>query len=118
MADSAEAIVAGAVRDFVEGRCFPDVAPANTARPYITYQAVGGQSQSYLNNSVALQNARMQVNVWADSRAVARAVMTRVIGALCQPSIRATAIGAPVSTYESDTKLYGSRADFSIWFTP
>lgn len=118
MANSAEAIVAGAIKALVGGRCYPDVAPANTVRPYATYQAVGGQSPNYLSNTVALQNARMQVNVWADSRASALAVMQSVIAALSGDPVKATTIGAPVSTYEADTKLYGSREDFSIWFTP
>ncbi|MGY6256543.1 DUF3168 domain-containing protein [Paraburkholderia caledonica] len=118
MANSAEAIVFGALRGLVADRCYPDVAPANVARPYITYQAVGGQSPNYLNNTVDLQNARMQVNVWADTRSAATAVMQSAIAALSGAPIRATTLGAPVSTYEPDTKLYGSREDFSIWFYP
>lgn len=118
MANSAEAIVYGALKVLVDGRCYPDVAPANTPRPYATYQAVGGQSPNYLSNTVALQNARMQINVWADSRSAAIAIMQSIIAVLSGEPIRATTIGAPVSTYEPDTKLYGSREDFSIWFTP
>ncbi|MEM5325175.1 DUF3168 domain-containing protein [Paraburkholderia sp. JHI2823] len=118
MANSAEAIVFGAIKALVGGRCFPDVAPAGTLRPYATYQAVGGQSPNYLSNTIALQNARMQVNVWADTRASATSVMQSVIASLTGGPVNATTIGAPVSTYEADTKLFGSREDFSIWFTP
>ena len=89
------------------------------ARPYITFQAVGGQSPNYLSNTVnAQQNARMQVNVWADDRATANSLIQSAIAALAPPPLNATNIGAPVSSYETDTKLYGSRQDFSIWFTP
>ncbi|MFM0326086.1 DUF3168 domain-containing protein [Caballeronia glebae] len=118
MANSAEAIVYGALRGLVGDRCYPDVAPAGALRPYVTYQAVGGRSPNYLSNTVDLQNARMQVNVWADSRSVANSIMQSAIAALTGPAIKATTIGAPVSTYEADTKLYGSREDFSIWFYP
>ncbi|VVE49460.1 tail completion protein gp17 [Pandoraea terrigena] len=123
MANSAEAIVFAALKSLVPNsdgtfRVYPDVAPAGVARPYITYQAVGGPSPNYLNNTVDLQNARMQVNVWADSRSVANSIMQAAIAALAGPAIKATTIGAPVSTYEADTKLYGSREDFSIWFYP
>jgi hypothetical protein len=119
MANSAEAIVYGALRSLVSDRCYPDVAPAGVARPYITYQAVGGQSANYLNNTVAAQqNARVQVNVWADDRLTAIGLMQSAIVALTPPPINATNIGAPVSTWEPDTKLYGSRLDFSVWFTP
>ena len=116
MANSGEAIVYGAVKALVDGRCYPDVAPATTPRPYVTYQAVGGQSTNYMSDTDNLQNARMQVNVWADSRTTALAVMQSIIAALCGDPINATSIGAPVSAYEVDTKLYGSRLDFSIWW--
>jgi hypothetical protein len=123
MANSAEAIVFAALKALVPNgdgtfRCYPDVAPTGALRPYITYQAVGGQSPNYLSNNVDLQNARMQLNVWADTRAAATTLMQSVIAALTAPAIKAVTIGAPVSTYEPDTKLYGSREDFSIWFYP
>jgi hypothetical protein len=123
MANSAEAIVSAALKALVPNgdgtfRCYPDVAPAGALRPYITYQAVGGQSPNYLSNTVALQNARMQVNVWADSRSAANSVMQSAIAALTGTAVKAVTIGAPVSSYEPDTKLYGSREDFSIWFYP
>lgn len=118
MANSAEAIVYGALRALVVDRCYPDVGPSGVARPYITYQAVGGQSPNYLSNNVDLQNARMQINVWADKRSDATSLMQSVIAALTGPAIKAVTIGAPVSSYEPDTKLYGSREDFSIWFYP
>lgn len=124
MANSAEAIVSTALKplalnaDGTTFRVYPDVAPAGTLRPYITYQAVGGQSPNYLGNTVDLQNARMQLNVWADTRSAANSLMQSVIASLTGPAIKAVTIGAPVSIYEPDTKLYGSREDFSIWFTP
>jgi hypothetical protein len=118
MANSAEAIVYGALRGLVGDRCYPDIAPIGTPRPYITYQAVGGQSPNYLSNTVQLQNARMQVNVWADARIAEVQLMQSVIAALTTDVTKATTIGAPVRTYEVDTKLYGSRQDFSIWYTP
>lgn len=123
MANSAETIVFGALKALVPNgdgtfRVYPDVAPAGALRPYITYQAVGGQSPNYLSSTVDLQNARMQLNVWADTRAAATTLMQSVIPALTGPGIKAVTIGAPVSSYESDTKLYGSRSDFSIWFYP
>lgn len=118
MPNSAESIVYNAVKSLVGGRCYPDVAPEMVKRPYITYQAVGGQSANYMNNTVALQNARVQVDVWADDRMTAVSIMNGVINALTPPPLNATNIGAPVSTWEADTKLYGSRLDFSIWFNP
>ncbi|MBR8084560.1 DUF3168 domain-containing protein [Burkholderia vietnamiensis] len=118
MANSAEAIVYGALKLLAGGRIYPDVAPQLVVRPYVTYQAVGGQSTNYMSDTDNLQNARIQVNAWADDRKTAIDLIQGAIAALTGEPIYATNIGAPVSTYEPDTKLYGSRLDFSIWFNP
>ena len=34
-------------------RVFPDVAPLSTARPYITYQQIGGQSLRFVEGTAA-----------------------------------------------------------------
>lgn len=115
---SAESIVYGALRALVEDRVYPDEAPFGAVRPYIVYQAVGGQDTNTTDGPADLQNCRMQVAVWADSRAVATSTMRAAFAALTVDAIRGVPIGAPVSTYESDTKLYGSRLDYSLWFTP
>lgn len=115
---SAESIVYNALRALAAGGVYPDVAPIGVTTPFIVYQAVGGQSTNYLSNTDNLQNARVQVAVWATDRLTASGVMQGVIAALTGPSIKATTIGAPVSSYEFDTRLYGARLDFSIWFYP
>lgn len=123
MANSAELIVYTALKGLVpvgdgKFRCYADIAPLAVAKPYITYQAVGGQSEHTLNGGPGIANARMQINVWADSRSSATALMTSVKAALEADPINAVPIGRPVSEYEADTKLYGSRLDFSIWYYP
>jgi len=118
MANSAEQIVHDALTALGMGGVYPDVASQNAPRPWFTYQAIGGQSINQLDDVVALQNARMQVNAWATTRAAAVAMISAASAALCFEPVLATSIGAPVSTYEPDTKLFGSRQDFSIWFTP
>ena len=53
-------------------RTFPDFAPTSTVRPYVTYQQIGGAAVNYLGREIPnKRNARMQVNVWANSRASA-----------------------------------------------
>lgn len=123
MANTAEAIVFGALKSLVANgdgtyRCYPDVGPDSVTTPYITFQQVGGQSPNALTGVTDIQNSRMQVNVWAATRIAAVDLMQSVIAALTTDSIRGVTIGAPVSTYEPDTKLFGSRQDVSIWFYP
>ena len=115
---SAESIVYGALRSLVADRVYPDVAPLGAQRPYITYQAVGGQDVNALGGPADLQNSRMQINVWADSRASAATTMGAAFTAMTADAVKGIPIGAPVSTFEQDTKLYGSRLDYSLWFKP
>lgn len=114
--DALKVLVANA--DGVTFRVFPDVAPEDTPRPWITYQSVGGRDANALSGPADRMNTRMQVNVWADSRPAATALMQLVIAALCADGIGGLPIGGAVSDYEPDTKLYGSRLDFSIWYLP
>ncbi|ARL25489.1 DUF3168 domain-containing protein [Burkholderia pseudomallei] len=116
MANSAEDIVYNAIKTLASGSVYPDVAPLGAARPFIVFQAVGGESTNYMSNTDNLQNARVQVSVWADDRLTAVSLIQGVIAALTPAPIFATSRGAPVSTWEFDTKLYGSRLDFSIWW--
>lgn len=37
-----ETDICTALNDLVDGRVYPDVAPAGAATPYVTYQQVGG----------------------------------------------------------------------------
>ena len=99
-------------------RVFPDIAPHGTPRPYITYQSVGGRPTATLDGPDELRNSRMQINVWADVRSTADGTMEQVVTALSAGELNATPLGDPVSAYEEETKLRGSRLDFSIWYRP
>lgn len=117
---SLESDLFSALGPLVSNRCFPDVAPLKTARPYITYQMVGGQAVSYLESAVVgKRNARIQINVWADTRASAMALCRSIEDTLVtNTTLRAFVLGAPVSLYEDETSppLYGTRQDFSCWY--
>ena len=122
MPDNVESIVFAALKDLVASangayRCYADIAPTDTQRPYITYQQVGGQAPNTLGGLSAVRNARMQVNVWADNRIGASSLMAQARGALTDAIRPCVPIGAPVSVYEPDTHLYGARLDFSIWYS-
>jgi hypothetical protein len=98
-------------------RVFPDVAPSGTAKPYVTYQALGGKTLRYLDNSAAdKRNTLMQVNVWSTTRAEANSLVRQIEDALCAtPVFTARPEGEPLSTHEPDTGLYGSIQRFSIY---
>lgn len=113
---TAEGLVDAALAGLAGGRAYPDVAPPGVARPYIVYQATGGVDETTFDGLNELQNCRMQVAVWAESRLSAALLMQQVLQALTAAPVLGTPIGAPVSDYEDDTRLYGSRIDLSIWF--
>ena len=56
-------------------RTFPDVAPSGTAAPFIAWQALGGESLRYLDNTAPdKRNTYMQVSVYSKTRAEALAL--------------------------------------------
>ena len=64
-----------ALSPLVAGRVFPDVAPLDTPRPYITYQQVGGTAHAYIDKALPdHEHALVQLNVWADTRLQAAAL--------------------------------------------
>lgn len=100
-------------------RVYPDVAPAGTTLPYVTWQGIGGESISYLDNTAGdKRNVLVQINGWSSNRLEAlqliRAiedVMRASTSFVCRP------IAEPISLYEDDTQMYGCIQRFSIYAT-
>lgn len=98
-------------------RVFPDFAPTDTTRPYVTYQQIGGAAVNFVDRVVPnKRNARMQINVWADTRISAFATLQAI-----EDAIRMTTVfqgepeSAPTSDFDADIPVYASRQDFTIW---
>ena len=99
----------------VSGRVYPDVASTATM-PYITYQQIGGTPVNFLGaESSSKKNARMQINVWSKTRLEASTIIRQVEDLMVQTPLFGKVEGGAESTYEPDTKKYGSRQDFSFW---
>lgn len=116
---SVETTIFEALRGLVNDRVFPDVAPEETQRPYITYQQVGGESVNFVDATVPTKkNGRWQINVWADSRLDA-APLARLVEDTLRviPELQTTVLGAPIARYDEETKLRGMTQDFSFWFS-
>jgi len=99
-------------------RVYPDIAPANTARPYITWQQFGGNVINPLANELPdKRNAFIQISIWADTRLAANALAMQIESALVQSNLftarpQAALMALP---FEEETGLYGCSQDFSIW---
>ncbi len=100
-------------------RVFPDVAPANTTTPYVTWQQIGGKAPTYLDGSLPnKRNAFVQVNVWAKTRLEATQLMLQIEEALCaSTTLVARPQGALQAAFDDDTESRGAIQDFEIWAT-
>lgn len=113
-----EAALYSALGSLVGNRVYPDVAPTGVAKPFVTYQQVGGRAVAYLESAVVgYRNARIQINVWHTSRLAASNLARSVEDTLmASTTVRATPAGAFVSTHEPETNLFGTRQDFTVWY--
>lgn len=116
----AETIIRSALVHLAPDAIFPLVAPEGAPLPRIVYQQVGGKEVSYMEDTPPdLENARMQIACWAETAIAAAELAQRVRDALIQaPGMQARPLGARASVYEPDTRLYGARQDFSVWYAP
>lgn len=113
-----ETTLVSALGGLLGGRIFPDTAPYGTARPYATFQQVGGQVVEFLEGGAAVKrNARVQINLWADSRQQANELMRQVEDVLQASPHYAQPIGALIARYDDTAALRGAQQDFSLWWT-
>lgn len=112
-----EADIYATLQALVGGRVFPDVAPLDTPRPYLTYQQIGGRPIHYTDNATpGLKHGYFQINVWAGTRASAAALSLQIEDAFrAQAQMAVIPESGPIAQREPDLNLYGTVQDFSIW---
>lgn len=116
---SIEASIFDALKGLVANRVYPDVAPAGAAKPYITYQATGGEAINFMDTALpGKRNCRMQINVWADTRKAASDLGRTVEDTVRVLPLNVTVLGAAISRFEvvDGKNLFGSQQDFSLWY--
>lgn len=97
-------------------RVFPDDAPANTPRPFVTWQQIGGGVIQPISGLPDKRNAFIQINCWSDRREEANSLVLQIEAALvASASFVARPMAAFQSTNDDDTDLRGAMQDFSIW---
>lgn len=99
-------------------RVFPDVAPEGTARPYVTWQELGGRALRNLDGTASnKRHTFLQINVWDETRAGALALIRAIEDAMCaSASFTARPEGEPMSQFEDgEPNLYGSVQRFSVY---
>lgn len=113
---SLETEIIAAVGALCGDRVFPDLAPFNTTRPYVTWQQVGGPVLNPLDGSVpGARGARIQFNAWADTRLESMELMHDIEDALRPAPLNGRPDGALIARYDEPTTLRGSQQDFTFW---
>lgn len=115
-----EADIFTTLRALVSDRVYRDITPQTvTTLPRITFQQVGGSAVNFVDPTVpSKKNGRFQFNVWAADRDAAAALARQVEDALrVATGLQPTVLGAPVALFEQELNLYGTRQDFSFWFS-
>jgi len=117
-----ETLIYGTLRALVNDRVYRDVAkevtPGTTDHlPRITFQQIGGEAVNFLDSGIpSKRNEHFQINVWGTRRDDVMAVARLAEEALrAELALATTVLGSAVAIYEEDTRLYGSRQDFSFW---
>lgn len=89
-------------------------AEQDTERPYAVWQIISGNPENYITGRPDMDRFGLQVDVYADSAADARAV-TKALRDAIEPHAHITAWRG--ESREADTRLY--RVSFDLdWFTP
>jgi hypothetical protein len=112
-----ETSIVATIGPILGGRIFPDTAPFDTPKPWGTYIQVGGEATTFIDKAApGIRNARIQINVWAATRAQANTVMQQIEAALVAATdMDARPLSAFSSLHEPDLSLYGAMQEFDCW---
>jgi hypothetical protein len=112
-------------------RIYPAGAEQGAARPYITFQLIsGGTVNDMAPNASATFEARLQINCWADTYGAAVTLANAVRSSLngwrntaLTPKVQSCLLdeAGEGDTFDgpfdgTDTRLYGRRMDFHLWY--
>ena len=94
----------------------PDKAELSDTAPILVVQKITGQRVQSLTGDSGLAHDIFQFDVYASTRLTAVALSTQV-----RLALQANLALAPVhlsegASYDSDSKLFRTRTDFSFWF--
>lgn len=80
--------------------------------PYITWQIISGAPSNYLGENPNIDQARVQVNIWARTESDVRMAASAARGALDGSGHQVLLVGP---TRDPETKSYRIQMDYSLW---
>lgn len=96
----------------IVGNCYPLTVPEKPVAPYAIYLQVSNSPDVVLESLVAIDNTRLQVDIFAKTYAEVQSLSNQVRDALMALNIIPLSSG---DLYESEVKLYRVTQDFSVW---
>jgi hypothetical protein len=115
-----EQAIFDALKTLFGNRVFPDTAPERVAKPYATYQQIGGPTLAFMEGGAAPdhRHLRFQINVWSTTRTEASAKALAVDDVMrAATQFQAEPVGESIARKEDavDPPLYGAQQDFMVW---
>ena len=98
-------------------RVFTDFAPSGTARPFVTFQLMGGRALGWLDRSAAdKRHSLVQIDVWSEKRSETTALIQQIEAAMrAATAFKAWPNAEPLSDNQDELGWYGALQDFSIY---
>ena len=101
-----------AIKDLINERVYPMVAPQNVAKPYITYRVVSGIKLQCIGGEIYQGDYRMQLDcfslTYSNVKAISKAVENALVGFMDSNNI------SIIDDYENETALFRQIIDFKI----
>ena len=99
----------------VGDRIYPVVLPEGVSYPAVRYQRIGGGPLQHTGGDSGLENARIQIDVWAKRYAQAKDTAEQVRAAIRTATAFKAVSVAEVDGYEDDTRTFRVTLDYSLW---
>jgi hypothetical protein len=111
-----------ALAPLVQGKCYPSIAPDHTTPPYLVYTRVASTPENTLADGQPIQQARLQIDIYAQGYAAAQALAGQVEAAMIglnnaapAPDGRGVVMLLELDEFEADLKYHRIIHDYSIW---
>ena len=106
------------ITSLVSTRIYPDLLPQSPTYPAITYTEISMTPVSSFDGTNALQNSRVRVDCWAETRAAAIELAKTARSVMTTNTADMTAsVLAETPFYEPDLDVYRESLDLSVWQT-
>lgn len=101
------ALNVSAVNTIVNGRIYPNGhAPQGVARPYVTWQIVGGGPLNNLSDDPDMDDARVRVWTYSEESAGSAAAKSLALAVRAALEAETHVTFGPISEFESEAKLF------------